>query len=188
MVEVLGYYNPPSSTTNTAVSNNPADAGGGLFYWDASSTDANDDGVIIIPDSSPAAGRWYRVFDGPVSIAWFGAVGDYIEWQQGNGNTYADGQAWRSGDAGSTWSAEGDDFAFRVWSYEAQVAGRLYQSEKDQPFRGGVDGFVTSDTSEGASIIKSRLSPVLGKAITSRIFGSLNKIAKNLSNPGAIPP
>jgi len=65
IVEVLGYYAP-------------ADKGGGLFYWDNTNTDADDAGVTIIPDSSPATGRWVRIFEGDVSIRDFGAVGDYI--------------------------------------------------------------------------------------------------------------
>lgn len=65
IVEVLGYYAP-------------ADKGGGLFYWDNTNTDADDAGVTITPDSSPATGRWVRIFEGDVSIRDFGAVGDYI--------------------------------------------------------------------------------------------------------------
>lgn len=76
IVEVLGYFNPPGDISTDPIVR--ADAGGGLFYFDSDSTDANDDGVTIIPDSTPATGRWVRIFDGPVSIKWFGAVGDYL--------------------------------------------------------------------------------------------------------------
>jgi len=44
------------------------------------------------------------------------------------------------------------------------------------------------DTAVGAPIIRSRLSPVLGNAITSRILGSPNMVATKRSIPGAIPP
>lgn len=76
IVEVLGYFNPPGTTVSgyTEV----ADAGGGMFYWDSDSTEVDNGGTVIIPDSTPATGRWIRVFDGPVSVKWFGAVGDYV--------------------------------------------------------------------------------------------------------------
>lgn len=80
-----------------------------------------------------------------------GLVAQYTEWQTGNGDTYPNGQAWTSIDSGATWSSLANDFAFRVWGYEAQTAGRLYKSDSDEPFRGGFDGFVTSNTLSGAS-------------------------------------
>lgn len=51
------------------------DGAGGLFYWDASSTELDDGGTIIQP-SVAGAGRWKRIFDGAMSIMWFGAKGD----------------------------------------------------------------------------------------------------------------
>ncbi len=76
IVEVLGYFNPPGTTVSGVTEQ--ADAGGGLFYWDADSTVADNKGTVIIPDTLPASGRWVRIFDGPVSVKWFGAKGDYI--------------------------------------------------------------------------------------------------------------
>lgn len=76
IVQVLGYYQPPGNTVNGYTQK--ADAGGGLFYWDSNSVLADDGGVVFIPDSAPATGRWIRVFDGPVDINWFGAYPDYI--------------------------------------------------------------------------------------------------------------
>lgn len=80
-----------------------------------------------------------------------GTAVNYIRWSVGNGNTYSGGQAWTSADAGATWSSQANDFAFRVWGYEAQTAGRVYQTDKDEPFRGGFDGFVTSNTAVGVA-------------------------------------
>lgn len=80
-----------------------------------------------------------------------GDAANYIEWQTGNGDTYSGGQPFLSTDAGGTWGAGANDYTFRVWGYEAQTAGYLYQSDSDEPFRGAVDGFVTSNTGAGAS-------------------------------------
>lgn len=80
-----------------------------------------------------------------------GDSSNYIEWQTGNGNQYSDGVAWRSTDSGGTWGSDSDDFAFRVWSFEDQNAGEVYQSDKSEPFRGLVDGFVTSNTGAGVA-------------------------------------
>lgn len=80
------------------------------------------------------------------------ALADTVNWSTGNGNTYTTGQPWQSADAGGTWTSPGaDDFAFRVWGYESQTAGRLYTSDANEAFRGMVDGFVTSNTLSGAS-------------------------------------
>lgn len=75
-VELLGFYNP-------------GDGGGGLFVWNSTSTLADDQGIVIQPNSLPAQGRWFRVMEGwdwnitqtPASIGavnpkWFGAVGN----------------------------------------------------------------------------------------------------------------
>jgi Pectate lyase superfamily protein len=69
---VLGYYAP-------------GDGGGGQFFWDSSfDVDVNlwpegeDGGIVIRPSGlQPSqAGRWRRMFRGPVSVKWFGAKGD----------------------------------------------------------------------------------------------------------------
>jgi len=81
-----------------------------------------------------------------------GDATNMIGWQLGNGDTYANGQPWKSADAGGTWtSPSANDFAFKIWLYEAQTAGLLYQSKSDEAFRGGFDGFVTSNTGSGAA-------------------------------------
>ena len=54
----------------------PGDGGGGEFYWDALSTEPDNGGTVIEPGSNPAAGRWKRLVDGPLSVKWFGAKGD----------------------------------------------------------------------------------------------------------------
>lgn len=63
-VTVLGYHAPGD--------------GVGHFRWDASSTEAENGGTIIIPNSSPPAGRWKRLVEGPLSVRWFGARGDGV--------------------------------------------------------------------------------------------------------------
>ena len=53
------------------------DGGGGYFYWDATSTASDNAGTIITPNSSPATGRWIRLYDNiVVNAEWFGAKGD----------------------------------------------------------------------------------------------------------------
>lgn len=47
------------------------DGGGGLFVWDAAST-ATDDGGTIINPTDNTTGRWYRIYNGGVRVAWFG--------------------------------------------------------------------------------------------------------------------
>ena len=47
----------------------------GFFYYDASDTTSVDNGGTVIVAGS---NRWKRVFDGPVSVKWFGAKGDGI--------------------------------------------------------------------------------------------------------------
>jgi len=64
-VKVLGYHAPN-------------DGGGGGFYWDDDSAEDENGGTVIRPASKPAtaAGRWKRRVDGPLSVKWFGAIGD----------------------------------------------------------------------------------------------------------------
>lgn len=57
----------------------------GVFKWDGSnlSTKVSADpqqGVYVAPSSDPtgASGAWVRQFDGPLSVEWFGAVGNGI--------------------------------------------------------------------------------------------------------------
>ena len=64
------------------------DGGGGSFLWDSAFNvdltkfpEGEDFGVVIKPDSFSASnpGRWRRMFDGPMSVKWFGAKGDMKE-------------------------------------------------------------------------------------------------------------
>lgn len=80
-----------------------------------------------------------------------GDASNYVGWIHGSGNTYSGGQAWNSADAGSTWTSFANDFCFRVWSYETQTAGQVYQSHQGEPYRGAVDGFVTTNTAASAT-------------------------------------
>jgi len=75
VVNVLGYY-----TFNGD--------GGGRFYWNSSST-ATDDGGSVIQATGVAVGRWLRIFNGFVSVKYFGAVGNDI-----NDDTSAITNAW----------------------------------------------------------------------------------------------
>jgi len=59
------------------------DGGGGVFFWNSSnlSTEVSADpqeGIYVAPTSGPtgASGAWVRLFDGPVSVKWFGALGN----------------------------------------------------------------------------------------------------------------
>jgi hypothetical protein len=52
------------------------DGGGGAFYWDPITTEPDNGGTLISPASSPASGRWKRIFSGHLSVRWFGARGD----------------------------------------------------------------------------------------------------------------
>ena len=47
----------------------------GFFYYDASDTTSVDNGGTIIVAGSK---RWKRIYDGPVSVKWFGAKGDGV--------------------------------------------------------------------------------------------------------------
>lgn len=62
-VTVAGYYGNGTK-------------GGGIFYWNSSSTASDNAGTIIIPNSGPGTGRWYRIFKGAVDITFFGATGN----------------------------------------------------------------------------------------------------------------
>jgi Pectate lyase superfamily protein len=50
----------------------------GFFAWRNESAAKDDSGTAIKPNalSPQAKGRWHRVFDGAMSVKWFGAIGD----------------------------------------------------------------------------------------------------------------
>jgi hypothetical protein len=50
----------------------------GFFEWQPHSLAADNDGTVIRPKAvqSMDKGRWHRVFDGAISVKWFGAKGD----------------------------------------------------------------------------------------------------------------
>lgn len=52
----------------------PGDGGGGTFFYSADSVATANAGICVAPNSG--SGRWLRVYNGPISVAWFGAVGD----------------------------------------------------------------------------------------------------------------
>ena len=54
------------------------DGGGGRFYWNSTSSTADNGGTILTPDAAPGTGRWYRVYNEPVDVRWFGAKGDSV--------------------------------------------------------------------------------------------------------------
>jgi len=60
--------------------NKISDGGGGRFVYDATSRATQDDGTVFRPNSltQTQAGRWRRIFDGPLSVKWFGAAGDNV--------------------------------------------------------------------------------------------------------------
>jgi hypothetical protein len=58
----------------------------GFFEWCPNSSRDDDGGTVIKPNavSGQSKGRWLRVFEGPISVRWFGAKGD------GDTNSVAD--------------------------------------------------------------------------------------------------
>jgi len=57
----------------------PADSGiEGFFEWQPESAEADNGGTVIKPATLQLTdkGRWHRVFDGAISVKWFGARGD----------------------------------------------------------------------------------------------------------------
>jgi len=100
-----------------------------------------------------------------VARAISGDASNRIDWVEGNGNVYSGGQRFNSADAGGTWSSDANDYAFRVWGYEEQTAGQVYMSDSNEPFRGAVDGFVVTNSAQGASCTlakPARLSGFVG--------------------------
>jgi Pectate lyase superfamily protein len=55
--------------------NSKGDGGGGDFYWDSASTATHNGGTVIQPGGG-GTGRWFRVYDGPLDVKWFGATGN----------------------------------------------------------------------------------------------------------------
>ncbi|MEC5142042.1 hypothetical protein [Chitinophaga sp. 212800010-3] len=64
----------PLELRNAAGYYTPGDGGGGDFYWDDQSQLPDNGGTIIQAGTAP--GRWRRIYDGPVHVKWFGAIGD----------------------------------------------------------------------------------------------------------------
>lgn len=54
----------------------PSDEADGVWWWDAASSEADNVGTVVIPNSSPASGRWKRLHTGSLNVRWFGAKGD----------------------------------------------------------------------------------------------------------------
>jgi hypothetical protein len=61
------------------------DGAGGTFIWRSGDQSANvtadpGEGVWVAPDSATtgASGAWQRLYDGPVNVRWWGAVGDEV--------------------------------------------------------------------------------------------------------------
>jgi hypothetical protein len=53
----------------------------GFFEWQAESTEDDNGGTVIKPKAFKQPnqkGRWHRVFDGAISVKWFGAKGDGV--------------------------------------------------------------------------------------------------------------
>lgn len=48
------------------------DGGGGIFHADPTASEPDDGGMTIAPNP-PFSGRWKRVYDGPISVRFFGA-------------------------------------------------------------------------------------------------------------------
>ncbi len=62
-----------------------ADVGGGIFWWDAGADAAQANGGTAISSAvsgytsgDDKEGRWQRVYDEPVNVAWFGARGNGV--------------------------------------------------------------------------------------------------------------
>src|SRR5262249_22522257 len=94
----------------------------GFFVWRRESSDAADGGTVIESHalSAPSKGRWHRVFDGPISVKWFGAKGDTKE--------VADGGAIMMGTTTLTVNTAGflsSDVGKSITTAGAGVAGAL---------------------------------------------------------------
>ncbi len=67
----LGTLGGQVATTTGCLSR--GDGGGGQWYWDIGSASTANTGTIV--GASPA-GRWKRIYNGPVFARWFGATGN----------------------------------------------------------------------------------------------------------------
>jgi hypothetical protein len=72
---------PPSSPQHCDyifVSGFPKSGLQGFFEWRPNSPEDDDGGTVIKPNTIPmkSKGRWHRIYDGPISVRWFGATGD----------------------------------------------------------------------------------------------------------------
>lgn len=54
------------------------DGGGGIFAWNKSAIDTPVSSLIIKPNGIKKAGRYIRIFNGPIKVKWFGAKGDGV--------------------------------------------------------------------------------------------------------------
>jgi hypothetical protein len=73
----LRSYNTTSTANNTVATLSgfyeSGDGGGGMFIWNNTSTVADDSGTVI--KSTPVTtGRWLRIYNNPINVAWFGAI------------------------------------------------------------------------------------------------------------------
>lgn len=68
-----GYVHVSSYTTL-------GDGGEGDFYWDDTSTTADDKGIIIVPNSNPATGRWTRYISSQYKHRFFGNTANFLAW------------------------------------------------------------------------------------------------------------
>lgn len=76
-VELRNFKSPVKNQfVNVLGYSTPGDGGGGDFYFDTSLTSPDNDGTIIKPLNSTNAGRWKRLYNGNISVKWFGATGD----------------------------------------------------------------------------------------------------------------
>lgn len=64
---------PTNGTVTTLGCLSAGDGGGGFWRWDAASTDIDNIGTVVLPTGLVGAGRWVRVYEGPVNAMWFGA-------------------------------------------------------------------------------------------------------------------
>ena len=64
------------------------DGAGGEFAWIPNDTTTPDDGTIVQCTSGPA-GRYKRIYEGPLNVKWFGAIGDSTNGEDGTDNTTA---------------------------------------------------------------------------------------------------
>jgi hypothetical protein len=54
----------------------PGDGGGGTWVYLTASATTADVGTVVAPNAG--AGRWHRIYSGPINPIWFGAIGDGV--------------------------------------------------------------------------------------------------------------